>query len=61
MIVIVQFLADQNPAINPPNKKGVTPIDEAQGQFSATADETGVRRPAYPSTEALLRKLLAGK
>jgi hypothetical protein len=54
---VIQFLVEHGAAIDPVNKRGRTPYDEAQGQFSATAGEVGVRRPAHPSTEALLLKL----
>jgi len=54
---VIQFLADNGAAIDPVNKRGRTPYDEAQGQFSATAGEVGVRRPSHPATEALLLKL----
>jgi ankyrin repeat protein len=58
---VIQFLADQGAAIDPVNSAGRTPFDEAQGQFSASADSAGVRRPSHPTTEALLLKLRNGQ
>lgn len=56
---IVQFLADRGAEIEPRNKGGRTPYDEAKGQFSDTAEANDVRRPEHPSTEALLLRLKA--
>jgi ankyrin repeat protein len=53
---VVQFLADQGARLDAKNRRGRTPIDEANGQ--ANEDATDVRRPQRTSTLALLRQLL---
>ena len=53
---VVQFLADQGARLDAKNRRGRTPMDEANGQ--ANEDATDVRRPQRTSTLALLRQLL---
>jgi ankyrin repeat protein len=53
---VVQFLADQGARLDAKNRRGRTPVDEANGQ--ANEDATDVRRPQRTSTLALLRQLM---
>jgi ankyrin repeat protein len=53
---VVQFLAEQGARLDAQNRRGRTPMDEANGQ--ANEDATDVRRPQRTSTLALLRQLI---
>jgi ankyrin repeat protein len=54
---IVQFLADQGALLDPKNKEGRTPLDEAIGQLEETV--ASARRPVRESTRALLTTLIS--
>jgi ankyrin repeat protein len=57
---IVQFLADSGAQLDPVNKDGRTPMDEARGQADTSAEDN-VRRPEHKSTQALLQQLMAAR
>jgi ankyrin repeat protein len=53
---VVQFLAGQGALLDPKNKEGRTPLDEAIGQLEETV--ATARRPVRESTRALLMQLM---